>query len=246
MKVMIASPAAGGTVTTSYAHSLMSAAAALHAAGADFVHEIVDGPDIVANRNYLANAFLRQTGLSHILFIDTDMKVRREVFDHFIGAEKDMIGAIYTQRALDQDKFASLLAAGETVEKARAFAAEYNVLMEPGEHTIENNLVPVTGLGFGCVLLARRVFEAMIEKGTAGVLNSAMVRRAGLTGEAYDFFGMMPLPNGDLLSEDYSFCRRVHETGGFQVLGYVGGGVMHTGPFDYSAPYIHRLTAGSI
>ena len=33
MKVMIASPAAGGIVTTSYAHSLMSAAAVLHGVG---------------------------------------------------------------------------------------------------------------------------------------------------------------------------------------------------------------------
>ena len=66
MKVIIASPAAGGTVTTGYAGSLMSAAAALHGVGATFVHEIVDGPDIVANRNYLANTFLRNDELSHI------------------------------------------------------------------------------------------------------------------------------------------------------------------------------------
>ncbi len=246
MKVMIASPAAGGIVTTSYASSLMSAAAAFHGVGAAFVHEICDGPDIVANRNYLANTFLRQGELSHLLFIDTDMKIRRQVFEHFIAAEKDMIGAVYSQRALDQEKLAKLLAEGEPLEKARALAAEYNVLMEPGEYTIDNMLVPVTGLGFGCVLLARRVLEVMVEKGVAGDLNSVMVKRAGLDGAAHDFFGLIELANGDLLSEDYSVCRRARETGAVEVLGYVGGGVLHTGPFDYSAPYIHRLKAGSI
>ncbi len=243
---MIASPAAGGTVTTSYAHSLMSAAAALHGVGAEFVHEIVDGPDIVANRNTLANTFLRNGPLSHILFIDTDMKIRRQVFEHFVAAEKDMIGAIYSQRALDQEKFAKLLGDGEPVEKARALAAEYNVLIEPGEYTIDNMLVPVTGFGFGCVLMTRRVLELMVDSGIAGELNSIMVKRAGLKGLAHDFFGLIELANGDLLSEDYSFCRRARETGEVEVLGYVGGGVLHTGPFDYSAPYIHRLTAGSI
>ena len=50
--------------------------------------------------------------------------------------------------------------------------------------------------------------------------------------------------NGDWLSEDYAFCRRVSELGDVDVNAYVGDGVGHVGKFVYGGPYIERLKSG--
>jgi len=236
MKIMIATPSTGGMVTNSYATSLMNAAKALRDAGADFDHQFAAGADIAANRNYLANRFLRDGSLSHILFIDSDMLIRRAVFALFLAAGKDVVGAIYAHRRLDEEKLAEKLRQGLPIEQARALSAEYNVALDPGDHVVENMLVPVRAFGFGCVLIARRALESMIERGTSNRLASLIVRRAGLTRDAYDFFREIDLPDGDRLSKDYSFCQRARATGEIELYGYVGGGVLHTGGSTSAPP----------
>ena len=99
------------------------------------------------------------------------------------------------------------------------------------------------GFGFGCVLIARAVFELMSERGVARPKTSAKRRASGLKGDIWNFFDPIERPDGDQLSEDYAFCARVRELGDVPLLAYVGPGIGHVGPFTYGAAFIERLKA---
>ena len=110
----------------------------------------------------------------------------------------------------------------------------------PGKIAVRNMTLPVEGLGFGCALIAREVFHSIVTGGIAAPLKSQAITSLGLGGPLYDFFAQFEMDDGDRMSEDFSFCRRAREAG-FEILGYAGGGVLHTGHFDFGAPFARRL-----
>lgn len=244
MKALIATPSTGGTVAAAYGATLIAASKAFSAVGWDYSHMNIDGADVVMARNYLANMFLRDESYSHILFLDSDMAVERRVIEMMIARNVDMAAAVYTERALDLDAFAAQLRDGADKETATALAARFNVQIETGKVRVEHGFVRLSAVGFGCVLITRAVFERLIAADAVKPLISGALRRAGLTGDAHDFFDEILMPDGDWLSEDYAFCKRVRDAKAAEIFGYVGDGVRHVGPFSYGAPYLARLRTG--
>jgi hypothetical protein len=76
-------------------------------------------------------------------------------------------------------------------------------------------------------------------------LVSHKLREIGLGGDAFDFFSEIARPDGDHLSEDYSFCERVNRLPEGEIWGVVGGAVGHVGHFEFKAPYSEKLKAGN-
>lgn len=245
-RIMIATPTAGGVTTVAYAKTLIAATIAIHEAGGGYRHLNVDGADVVIARNLLAHALLQDESCTHILFIDSDMSVELEVLRHFLNVRKPMVGAAYSERRIDLTAFADAMAEERNEGRAKALASPFTVRMAPGKKTVLQQLCVVDALGFGCVLIAREVFTAMIAREIVKPVVSAKL--AGITGGAtvYDFFDPIALDTGEWLSEDYAFCRRVGALGDVDVLAYVGPGVGHVGNFSYSGPYLERMKAGKI
>lgn len=246
MRVMIATPTAGGTVMAAYAQTLAGATIALNEKGVDYRLLTVDGADVVISRNLLTHSFLSDAEATHILFIDSDMSIDIAVFRHFLTLDVPIVGAAYTERRMDLGAFAEAMKEEDNAPRARALASGYTVRMEPGEKNIRNGCVEATAFGFGCVLIRREVFQAMIDRKVVKPFVSSKLREAGVAGTIWDFFDEMPLENGDWLSEDYAFCRRVKALGDVRLLAYVGAGVGHVGQFTYGAPYLERLKAGKL
>lgn len=244
MKVLIATPTTQGSVATAYAHTLVAATSALHEAKAGHRLMIVDGADVVLARTILAHAFLADASLTHILFLDSDMGVEPKVLRHLIGLGAPIVGVAYPERKMDLPALAAALREDGDIERARALASGFTVRMSAGRKEVRQGIVEAEGFGFGCVLIARSVFEALIARGIAKPMVSAKLRAAGLQGEIFDFFRQIAREDGDLLSEDYSFCERVRALGDTQLLCFVGGGVVHVGQFPYSAAFVERLKAG--
>lgn len=244
MRVLIATPTTGGTVATAYAQSLAAATAAIHGAGGTYRLMTVDGADVVIARTLLAHAFLADESATHILFVDSDMAVERAVFSHFLALDVAIVGAAYAERRLDLGAFAAAMAEAPDEPRARALASTFNIRVAPGQVEVKGHVCEVEGFGFGCVLIARAVFEAMVERGIASAFVSAKLRSAGLTGDIWDFFAPIRREDGDWMSEDYSFCARTARLGDVPLLAYVGPGVGHVGSFTYGAPYVERLKAG--
>ena len=105
MRVMIATPTAGGTVMAAYAQTLAGATIALNEKGVDYRLLTVDGADVVISRNLLTHSFLSDAEATHILFIDSDMSIDIAVFRHFLTLDVPIVGAAYTERRMDLGAF---------------------------------------------------------------------------------------------------------------------------------------------
>lgn len=246
MKVLIGTPTTQGTVTTAYAHTLVAATTALTEAKATYRLMVVDGADVVMARTIIAHAFLADPDLTHLLFLDSDMAIDGKVLRHLVGLGAPIVGAAYTERRIDLAAFADAMAKEPDIERARALSAAFTLRMSAGRKEVRNGVVEAEGFGFGCVLIARSVFEALIARGAVQPKVSAKLRASGLKGDIWGFFEPMETPDGDQLSEDYAFCARVRSLGDIPLLAYVGPGIGHVGPFTYGAAFIERLKAGKI
>lgn len=244
-KVFIATPTAGGTAPIAYSQTLISATLAIHQAGRSYRYLSIDGADVVLGRNVLAHVFLQDPSCDYILFLDSDMDVDVSVFQHLLAAAQPILGAIYAKKAINLPVYARAMAQQDDDRRARALASSFNVLHTPGEQRVANNLMEVAAFGFGCVLIHRSVFEALIAGGDIAPVVSSRFAALGVSGTVQDFFSEIQLPSGELMSEDYAFCSRVCSLGTIPLLGYVGDGVGHVGNFSYSGPYIERLKSSA-
>jgi hypothetical protein len=240
MHVLIATPTAGQLVTTAYTSTLVVATQVLNTAGLQYHHSTFDGADIVMARNYLANEALRNPAVGWVLWIDSDMAIPRRMFERLISANKPMIGGIYSERSLDLERYVKFRNEGFDEDQARALSTNFNVRVTAGQLTIQNGLVPVDGVGFGCVLTRRDLLERMVQSGVAPEVPSGKLAKMGFGPTMRNFFGEIRNPDGSYLSEDYSFCQRVREMGE-TVWGIADERLGHVGNFEYGASFLAQL-----
>ena len=241
---MIATPTTQGTVTTAYAHTLATAATVLAEAGASHRLAIVDGADVVSARTILTHAFLGDETLTHLLFLDSDMAVEAEVLRRMLALGAPIVGCAYPRLELDLDAYADALAESPDRDRARALASRFTVRLGAGQVQVRGNFAEVQGFGMGCVLIARGLLRAMIDRGAVRPMVSSRLREAGLTGNIFDFFDEIRLESGDRLNEDFAFCERVRALGDLPLLAWVGPGVAHVGRFAFGGAYVERLKTG--
>ncbi|MEM8754107.1 MAG: hypothetical protein AAGF90_14100 [Pseudomonadota bacterium] len=244
MRTVIATPTAGGTVTAAYAQTLVAATSALTDHGADYRLLTIDGADVATARNLLAHSFLSDPSATHILFIDSDMAIDAAVFARLLKLDAPIVGAAYAERGIDLGALHSAMAEERNLPRARALASNFTIRMAPGEATVRDGFVEVASFGFGCVLIRRAVFGALVDRALVEPFVSSRLKRLGIEGTVWSFFGEIALDDGGRLSEDFSFCRRVRSLGDVPLLAYVGPGVGHVGQFTYGGPFIERLKAG--
>ena len=161
-KVFIANLSTGGVVTTAFANTLSSSIAAIVDFGAGWRFMNVDSADVVIARNLLAHTFLQDKTCDYILFIDSDMKVSKQVLKSMLAKNVDIVGAVYTTRARDWDKLYSSVSDGNEPKKAIAEASHFNVKLIPGSMAISDGFCKVAAFGFGFVLIKRVLFERII------------------------------------------------------------------------------------
>lgn len=240
MKVLIATPTAGNIVTTAYAHTLVTATRVLNAAGWDYQHRIFDGADVVMARNFLAHQAMADPRYTHLLFLDSDIAVPEAVLRRLVKANRPVSGAIYSERSLDRKRYADLLASGVAEPRARAAASRFTVRLIDGKVAVKNGWCRLAGIGAGCLLIRREVLAALIEHGAAPRIESARLKTVVGVDHLHDFFGQLPLKDGDYLSEDYSFCERARAAG-FEIWGIADLPIAHVGAADFSARYVDFL-----
>ncbi|MFK7943210.1 MAG: hypothetical protein AB8B85_09895 [Paracoccaceae bacterium] len=241
--VLVATPTAGNLVSAGYASTLIGFARAARDVGWDFDNLAFDGADVVMARNFLANHVLRDRRVTHMLFLDSDMRVQQPVIARFLVTDKPMLGAVYPRRQIDLGRYGAALKAGSSEDEARALAMDFNVKIAGSSMRVNDGICEVEGLGFGCVIIRRDLLERMVEAGVAPKVRSGVLKGQGLGDTHFDFFSTLPLEGGGYLSEDYSFCARVRQMEGGQVWAYIGAGVAHLGAYSYDASFETQLMA---
>ena len=241
--VLVATPTAGNLVTAGYGSTLMAIARAARDAGWDFDNLAFDGADVVMARNFLANHVLQDKRLSHILFLDSDMRVHQSVISRFLAENKPLLGAVYPRRNIDLGRYGAALKAGHSDAEAQALAMDFNVKITASSMKVRDGLCEVHGIGFGCVLIQRGLLEEMARSGVAREVRSGVLKAHGLGDSYFDFFSTLPLEDGGYLSEDFSFCARVRQMDGGTIWAYIGDGVAHLGAFSYDSSFETQLIA---
>ncbi|UFN50924.1 hypothetical protein LPC08_10075 [Roseomonas sp. OT10] len=240
--ILIATPTAGGTVRAAYAFTLVHVVTALKNAGHRVQYVGLDGSSPAVARNHFANLFLRQPGFSHLLMIDSDMAFDGALVLRMLGMGKPFVAASYPKRALDLDAFAA--AARSDPRPAAMLAglvAEQTLQLDPGETSVTDGVCRARWVGCGCMLLHREVLERLVASGLAPVRPDRRLAALGLEGPVHDFFGELSLPDGDRLSEDYSFCERWNGLPGAEIWAILDAPIAHVGEMAYRGSLMARL-----
>lgn len=241
-RVFIATPTNGGVVTVAFAQTLIAAIMAAQKARWTFRQAFLDGADVTMARNALANVFYEDQSCTHLLFIDSDMGGDGDLFARLFDFGASFQGVICTERSLDLDILMEEARKGSTRERATALASRFVVAIAPGNIEFQKGFCKVEAMGFGCVLIRRDVFDALIDKNIVKKTPSGKLKNRGFAAELYDFFSELSHPDGTRISEDYSFCTRARQAG-IELWGFGAKGMSHVGAFAYGAPFLERMKA---
>ena len=225
--LFIATPTADGIMLSDYVASLARMMAHLHGRGVGTDYCTIDGPNLVLQRDMLADAFLKSDA-THLLFIDSDMAFAPDLAERLLSFAKPVIGTIYPRRSLDLARLKSLIPA-HGFDQALAMAHDWNVRFLGSQLEVRGGLCKVEGIGLGFTLIERACLEELAQACPTypNPLTGAPVRA---------FFREM----GD--SEDYSFCKRWIQRGG-DVWAFVDADIRHVGDFRYGMPFTAYLDA---
>ena len=247
--VLIATPTAGGVVKSLYATTLVKTVLAVKDAGwgVDFV--TVDSPYISKTRNYFAHLLLQRPHFTHLVMIDSDMSCEGHVICRLLRCDKPVIAAAYSQRRMDMATFAQAARNPDlSLADLTALALEYNlqVELEAGVRQVRvvDGMCRVNHIALGCSVIRRDAFESLVAAGIAQLRPDWFLQKSGLAGPFYDFFGEIRMDDGDILSEDYSFCKRWRSLPTSEIWAIVDEPIGHVGDMVYGAPYLKRLLQG--
>lgn len=106
------------------------------------------GAEISGNRNKITEVML-ETGADWVLYLDDDHVLQPHTLNRLLASGKDVISAHYNYR---QYPFNSVLMANELDDGA---------FIMKQLHPQESGVVPVAAAGAGCLLVTRKVIEAL-------------------------------------------------------------------------------------
>jgi hypothetical protein len=249
MHVLIATPTAGGIVKALYATTLVKTVIALKDAGWGVDFLTVDSAYISRARNYFAHILLNKPHFTHLVMIDSDMSFEGQVICRLLRCNKPVVAAAYSQRQMDMMTFAQAARNSELeLADLTALALKYNLQpeLEAGSRQLRviDGMCRVNYIALGCAVIRRDAFESLIAAEMVRLRPDRFLQRSGLAGPFYDFFDEITLEDYDILSEDYSFCKRWRSIPSNEIWAVVDEPIGHVGEMVYGAPYLNRLVQG--
>lgn len=143
MKILIAIPAARYIET-----ECMTSIFAMEKRPYETEIFVPKGYSIDVSRNIIAK-YAQENGFSHILWVDSDIMLPKDTLKRFVGAKKDFVAGVYSYKTLGTK---------EIVAKRFASDDEYeNITIK--EIKESKGLIPIDGVGFGCVLTKVKMFD---------------------------------------------------------------------------------------
>lgn len=242
--VMIASPTPG-EVKTVYSKTVMANLNDLATHGIPAQYETVDSSSITKQRNALATRFL-ETDCTHLFFIDSDTMAQETLCRTLLTKQKAVIGIVCAMKTLHFDRVAAAIKRGVPLPTAILFGFDWTFYRKDPDApiTIENGIAQVDQLGFGGVLIERRVFTMMIDR---GVVRRTTGSDLGWARNTYNFFGerSADVANNELVNEDVSFSRRWTIDCECKLWALVDYPTYHVGDFAYGGNFFDFLTANA-
>jgi hypothetical protein len=265
MKILVATPAYGAQVTTTYCESLIGMLSHFRTKHPHirFEQKFLSLSLLPIVRNVFANLVMQDESFTHLLFVDADMGFAPSLIEHMIAADKPVVGAMSPARKLDLDKLYALRHDIADPAAARLVAIEYvnrggidfvDGTTREGETRSASNLVidgpciRVSDIGTGILMIRREVFDRLKER-YPDLWCEAIADtygKFGLTGGVLQCFQPMPDQNGIYDGEDTAFCRRWVQGCGGEIWAVATETITHVGPQKYVGNFLTKLQHGQL
>ncbi|MDE2096888.1 MAG: hypothetical protein KGL39_06535 [Patescibacteria group bacterium] len=215
--VFIALPAFGQQNFSLTTSSLMALSKALLANGWDYYFTSQSFPEIAELRNMLATIWYDRTEAEFMLMVDADMGFEPKLVLDMLAFKRELVGGAYPQKQQ---------------------TARFSLQRKKGGEVIGDHM-EVEGIGCGVMLIRRDCMKKLVENGKAQSDHRLAYHtsRGKLEELGCDriirAFDKIELEHG-ILSEDYSFCKRVRESG-MSIWANIGYNVSHVGAHAFTA-----------
>jgi hypothetical protein len=207
-------PCYGGNITEGTFISLMKWMATAQKIGMNFTIDTMVNESLVTRaRGSLTAKFLAfEPKSTHLMFVDADIGFEPEEIIKLVLADKDVIGGLYPKKALP---------------------ISYVVNKAPNSKT-EGEMITVSNLGTGFLLIKRQVIETLIQRNPDLFYRDAIGLDERYSPFKYAIFDTMIDPaTKEYLSEDYVFCKRWRDIGG-EVWAHLGITLRHAGYYSFT------------
>ena len=166
---------------------------------------------ITRGRNNLVAKFLFNQAATHLMFIDVDLGFDAEAILRLLCANQDLVGGVYPMKRIP---------------------IRYVINTVPNP-VVQGDLVEVSTLGTGFMLIRREVIEKMIAAHPELKYRDNIGIGQQYEPLMYGLFDTMIDPDGNYLSEDWTFCYLWRLMGG-KVFADTGIKLDHTGYHKYA------------
>lgn len=193
--------------------------------------------DIVRVRNRFVWHFLHNTDATHLLFLDSDVEVSPAAVRGMIACGVPFVATPYPRRGgVNWHGVAeSVMTNPGQHPEAAAYTYSVHVLKDALEIDNVTGRAEVAAVPLGCALLRREELQAHWDAHVkAGLTYEDILPTGARVPAMANLFGLVTVPDGGLLSEDYSFCHGWRTDGGTVYL-YMGPGspANHYGAHNY-------------
>jgi len=188
-------PAYGGNIMEGCFISMLKYMATAQRFGLNFTIDTMVNESLVprARNSLVAKMLFFEPKSTHLMFVDADIGFDPEEIFKLILADKDVVGGLYPKKALP---------------------IQYVVNKITGAKK-KGNLVQVTNLGTGFMMIKRNVIETMIAKHPELHYIDAIGLDEKYSPYKYALFDTAIDPATlEYMSEDYTFCKRWRDMGG--------------------------------
>lgn len=256
MKVLIATPAYGGSVHTTYHESILRTLDFFREEfpGIRFESKIISISMLTVARNVFASFILNDPSYTHLLFIDADMGFAPSLIAKMLAFRKPVVGIVAPAKALDHETFhRARMVTGNDIT-ARLVANEYiagdgaviKTRRADGSQEIDivDGFARVTHTGTGIMLVERGVFETLREHHPELWIPNPpdRVRKVGLRqGGLLQCFEPLRDKDGLAMGEDISFCIRWVEGCQGEIWANVDEAIVHVGDEAYVGQYLAKM-----
>ena len=211
----------------------------------DIQFQLLKSSLVTQGRNLCVSGFL-ESGMTHMLFIDSDILVNAETVFKMIDRDKDIISVPYPLKTFNWGKAFEAIKKGDIKKPSdiQKWTNSYPMrVANTNDIIVDKGVIEVTHSPTGCMMIKREVFDKMIkhypDKGIVQktVINGEYVNRPHL----WNFFDCIHDPETKTyLGEDFSFCKLWKDIGG-KCHAFIDDPIMHIGEHQYKGRFADEL-----
>jgi hypothetical protein len=232
-KVMIGTPMYGGQCYSGFLDSMLTLQHRFISEGIEFNFvNVINESLITRARNHIAGAFM-ESDCDFLLFIDSDHRFDVDTIIRMIEEDDDMICGIAPKKNINWKTVKDAALLGASLDSLKFLTGDF-VLHFLDENTDVSKKFKIKHGGTGLMLIKRNVFESLKE--LVPQYKCPISTNVKMISE----FFTTSIQNGELLSEDYEFCRLWRSIGG-DIYAAPWVNITHIGPYEFLGNFASHI-----